>query len=317
MRTVLAIRIAALLAALVCVAATACGGDGTPSPDGTPAARPIPSPVTVRQEPEGVTLGDPAFQALPGARADFGRLGGAVYQIEMPNNWSGRLLLFMHGYGELRPEANVSPPGIRTYLIAHGYAWGASSFSSTSSIPGRSADETAALWDFFTEKYGRPAWTYVTGQSMGGAASHIAAERYPDRFDGALGLCGSAGQTFGAQQQADFFAAAAYVAGATQAEFDATTDAVKLINERILPALEDPAVHERWEDIMIDSPAARAPSIAKASTAKKGPTGNAPRSSSPRTWRRTLTQRINSAPSALSRATSSTARSYVCLRTKS
>jgi len=254
MRTVLAIRIAALLAALVCVAATACGGDGgsASKPDATGTPRPIPSPVSVRQEPEGVTLGDPAFQALPGARADFGRLGGAVYQIEMPNNWNGRLLLFMHGYGELRPEANVSPPGIRTYLIAHGYAWGASSFSSTSSIPGRSADETAALWDFFTEKYGRPTWTYVTGQSMGGAASHIAAERYPDRFDGALGLCGSAGQTFGAQQQADFFAAAAYVAGATQAEFDATTDAFKLINERILPALEDPAVHERWEDIMID-----------------------------------------------------------------
>ena len=43
--------------------------------------RPIPSPVAFRQEPEGVALGDPAFEALPGARADFGRLGGVVYQI--------------------------------------------------------------------------------------------------------------------------------------------------------------------------------------------------------------------------------------------
>ena len=96
-----------------------------------------------------MTLGDPAFEPLPGARADFGRLGGSVYQIEVPANWNGRLVLYMHGYGELRPTAEVSPPGIRRYLIGQGFAWGASSFSSTSLIPGRAADETAALWDYF------------------------------------------------------------------------------------------------------------------------------------------------------------------------
>jgi pimeloyl-ACP methyl ester carboxylesterase len=233
--------------------AMACGGASSQTAEETATPRPIPSPVTFRQEPEGVTLGDPAFEALPGARADSGRLGGSVYQIEMPDNWNGRLVLYMHGYGELAPEAQVSAPGvIRTYLILHGYAWGASSFSSTSSIPGRSADETAALWDFFVQKYGRPQYTYVTGQSMGGGASHIAAERYADRFDGALALCGSAGQTAGAAGQADFFAAAAYVAGVTQADFDASTDAASLIQDRILPALENPVAHAQWEDIMLD-----------------------------------------------------------------
>jgi pimeloyl-ACP methyl ester carboxylesterase len=230
--------------------AAACGGSASAPP--TPTARAIPSPVAFRPDPQGVTLADPAFEALPGAHADFGRIGGAVFQIEMPDHWNGRLVLYMEGYGELGPEARVSPPGIRTYLILHGYAWGASSFSSTSQIPGRAADETAALWDLFVQKYGRPARTYVTGQSMGGAASHIAAERYADRFDGALALCGSAGQAEGAMQQADFFAAAAYVAGVTQAEFDATTDVTKLVSDRILPALQDPAAHKRWEDIMID-----------------------------------------------------------------
>jgi pimeloyl-ACP methyl ester carboxylesterase len=232
------------------LAATACGGSArTPS---TPTARPIPSPVAFRPDPQDITLADPAFEALPGARADSGRLGGAVYQIEMPDNWNGRLVLYMHGYGELRPEAGVSPPGIRAYLIRHGYAWAASSFSSTSQIPGRAADETAALWDFFVQKHGRPTWTYVTGQSMGGAASHIAAERYGDRFDGALALCGSAGQAEGAMQQADFFVAAAYVAGVTQAEFDVSTDIAKLIRDRIMPALQDAAAHDQWETIMID-----------------------------------------------------------------
>ena len=68
----------------------------------------LPPPVQVRPEPEGVTLGDPAFEPLPGARADFGRLGGSVYQIEVPAHWNGRLVLFMHGYGELAPDAEVS-----------------------------------------------------------------------------------------------------------------------------------------------------------------------------------------------------------------
>jgi pimeloyl-ACP methyl ester carboxylesterase len=232
------------------VMATACEGDPS-APSGTSTPRPIPSPVAFRQEPEGVTLADPAFEPLPGARAYFGRLGGSVYQIELPDDWNGRLVLFMHGFGELEPEARVSPVDFRTYLILHGYAWGASSFSSTSMIPGRAADETAALWDFFAVKYGRPAWTYVTGESMGGAAAHIAAERYPDRFDGSLALCGQAGQDDGATTPVNHFLAGAYVAGVTQDEFDASADRGSLIRDRIRPALRDTAKRQTFEDIML------------------------------------------------------------------
>jgi hypothetical protein len=213
---------------------------------------PLPPPVAYRAEPEGVGLGDPAFEPLPGAQVDFGRLGGAVYQIEVPDEWNGRLVLHMHGYEEYSAEATVAPPDLRAYLILHGYAWGASSFSSTGWIAGRSADETAALWDHFTRKYGRPCWTYVTGISMGGAASHIAAERYPDRFDGSLALCGSAGFEEGAKSAADYFAAGAYVAGLTQEEFDAAPTPTGLVATRITPALEDPEAHQRFEDIMLD-----------------------------------------------------------------
>lgn len=229
----------------------ACG-DSSSAPHASPTPRPIPSPVAIRPEPDGITLPDPAFEPLRGARADYGRLGGTVYQVEIPDDWNGRLVLFMHGFEDLRPEAGVGAPDMRRYLIGHGYAWGASSFSSTSLIPGRAADETAALWDFFAQKYGRPTRSYVTGFSMGGAASHIAAERYGDRFDGSLALCGSTGNETGAKQGADYFAAGAYVAGVKQAEFDAATDVGKLIGERILPVLQDPAAHERFESIMLD-----------------------------------------------------------------
>jgi hypothetical protein len=249
----------ALLSALAMVTAVAAYGwtadsdaAAPPSPPTSGDDRPLPPPVEVRQEPDGVALGDPAFEALPGARAEFGQLGGAVYQIEVPDDWNGRLVLFMHGFEELGPEANVTAPDARRYLIGHGIAWGASSFSSTSLIPGRAADETAALWDYFARTYGRPTRSYITGFSMGGAATHISAERYADRFDGALAQCGAAGQTPALMIGADFFVVAAYVAGVTQAEFDATSDIGGLIRDRILPALDDPATHDRFERIMVD-----------------------------------------------------------------
>ena len=99
-----------------------------------------------------MTLEDPKFEPLPGARADFGRLGGTVYQIEMPEKWNGRLVMEMHGFGEFAPEVSASPPDFRRYLIAQGIAWGASSFSNSSLIPGRGAGETAARWGHFARK---------------------------------------------------------------------------------------------------------------------------------------------------------------------
>ena len=211
----------------------------------------LPAPVEVRPEPDGVKLGDPAFEPMRGARADYGRLGGSVYQVEIPQRWNGRLVLFMHGYGELADTARVSPPLFRSYLIARGYAWGASSFSSTSLIPGRAADETAALWDFFARRYRRPAKTYVMGASMGGAASHVAAERYANRFDGALALCGAASQTPAVAITSDFFAAAANATGVTQREFDSRASVGALIRDRIRPALRRASTRRRFEDIAI------------------------------------------------------------------
>jgi pimeloyl-ACP methyl ester carboxylesterase len=239
------------LASLVVLVAFAACDDSSPEEAPTATPRALPSPVTIRDEPQGIGLEDPAFDALPGATAYHGRLGGTVYQMEMPDDWNGRLVLYMHGFQGLAPEASVQTPGIRTYLVRRGYAWAASSYSSTALIPGRAADETAALWDEFVRRFGRPAYTYVTGHSMGGAATHIAAERYADRFDGALGLCGFAGQSAIAQIVGDTFFAGAYAAGVTQQQFDAK-EINALIEQTMIPALREPSAHQRWVDIMID-----------------------------------------------------------------
>ena len=95
-----------------------------------------------------------------------------------------------------------------------------------------------------------PSRAYGNGRRWGGG-DHIAAERYGNRFDGALGQCGAASQTPAAAITADFFVAAAYVAGVTQREFDGSSGTQALVRNRILPALRRPRTHRRFEDIMV------------------------------------------------------------------
>jgi hypothetical protein len=54
-------------------------------------------------------------------------------------------------------------------------------------------DETAALWDY-SRRWGRPRWTYIFGLSWA-AGDHISAERYSDRYDGALGPAAQSGSS--------------------------------------------------------------------------------------------------------------------------
>jgi hypothetical protein len=86
---------------------------------------------------------------------------------------------------------------------------------------------------------------------MGDAATNIAAERYGNRFDGGLALCGAAGQTAALQITTDFFVAAAWAAGVTQGDYDRQPDVAALVRDRIKPALEDRDVHDRFENLMI------------------------------------------------------------------
>lgn len=239
---------------LLCVAMSLLAvvqGCGAGASETTPTARAIPSPVTVRSEPLGLLrLGDPTLRAQEGATTDVGRLGGSVYQIEIPDHWNGRLVLYLHGCCQ-QDVLNVETPD-RELLIGKRFAWGASSFSSNFMFPGDAADETAALWDYFVAKHGRPSRTYALGISMGGAGALIAAERYADRFDGALSLCASDGAVphigdwFG-----DFFVAGAFAAGVTQEQFD-TTEIRALINDAVISSLsKEPARRAQFEALYV------------------------------------------------------------------
>ena len=163
-----------------------------PTLTATPAT-PTPTPLTFAITPEAMAydLGDPAFEPLPGARAQFGVHQGAMYQIEVPDRWNGDLVLYAHGYQGYAPSLAVAPPPLRAHLIAGGYAWAASSYQANGYAVGVGAEDTRRLVGLFADIVGEPRRTYVYGISMGGHITTFLLERYPTEFDGAFAECGA------------------------------------------------------------------------------------------------------------------------------
>ena len=58
------------------------------------------------------------FEALPGATALWGVHKGAGYQIEVPDDWNGDLVMYAHGFRGNGTELTVDMPRIREFLTA-------------------------------------------------------------------------------------------------------------------------------------------------------------------------------------------------------
>lgn len=147
---------------------------------------------------------EPSFEALPGAKASFGRYDGGLYRIEIPEAWNGELVLWAHGFVDHRsPQGSrlrVGFPGagqagqgptLREHLIAKGFAWAASSYRCNGYVPGVGLLDTMALTGVFTKMNdGRtPARVYLTGGSMGGHVTVLGMQEFPTNFAGGLAMC--------------------------------------------------------------------------------------------------------------------------------
>jgi len=138
---------------------------------------------------------DPTFDARPGATAYFGEHAKAGYQIEVPDDWNGSLVLWAHGYAGEGPALVVQQPPIRDHLLANGFAWAASSYRSNSYVPGTGAKDTHRLIGLFNGLVGRADRVYISGFSMGGHVTGLAIEQWPQSFVGALPMCGVMGDS--------------------------------------------------------------------------------------------------------------------------
>ena len=191
-----ALACAAIAASVMVSASTA-----RPAALGRPGITPVPCPTQAWE------FGDPAFEALPGAKAFFGKYDGGLYRVEIPETWNGELTLYAHGFvsnaGAQGSTLRVGNSPIREHLIKGGFAWAASSYRCNGYVPGQGLLDTMALTDLFTKfNNGRaPQRVFLTGTSMGGHVTVLGMHEFPTTFAAGLAMCPAGPELF------DFFAA--------------------------------------------------------------------------------------------------------------
>src|ERR1700674_3640692 len=122
-----------------------------------------------------------------------GSIGRSGYNIEVPVAWNGTLFLYSHGY--VAPGgANqaLAAPGAEaaSWWLSHHYAIAGSSYSSTGWALEDAFKDQVALLDLFDQRIAKPARVIAWGHSLGGIITAGLVQLYPDRFAGAIPLCG-------------------------------------------------------------------------------------------------------------------------------
>ncbi|HVJ04965.1 MAG TPA: hypothetical protein VM578_04800 [Candidatus Saccharimonadales bacterium] len=136
--------------------------------------------------------GSSAQQIYSGTAGD-----GSLYQIIKPANWNHQLVLYAHGIVD--PQEPLALPNdtgfleLRAALLAEGFAVGASSFSANGFAIKEGALDTDQLLSRFISVSGKPTKTLLVGVSLGGAVVLDLAERFPQKYDGVLPMCGLIG----------------------------------------------------------------------------------------------------------------------------
>uniref|UniRef100_E6PYE4 DUF6351 domain-containing protein n=1 Tax=mine drainage metagenome TaxID=410659 RepID=E6PYE4_9ZZZZ len=109
----------------------------------------------------------------------------------MPAKWNRILVIYYHGYSEAPAHFDKSKPDpIGSGFASAGFAVAQSGYSTTGWAMEQAMADTEALRQHFLAHYGQPSETYVTGHSMGGILTAATIESYPNRYNGALALCG-------------------------------------------------------------------------------------------------------------------------------
>ena len=192
---------------------SACGGNS----DEAPAAEEVRPQDSRSFKASDATTAATTFTAMAAATGDTvdmattsryaGMLDGAAYQVEVPANWNGKLVMYAHGYRGTDVPLTVGGPSIRRYLIQQGYAWAASSYSKNYYDVRAGVEDTNNLalnFNKITAAAGRtlaaPTRTYITGHSMGGHVTGAAIEAeaaatavHKVAYHGAVPMCGVMG----------------------------------------------------------------------------------------------------------------------------
>jgi pimeloyl-ACP methyl ester carboxylesterase len=109
---------------------------------------------------------------------------GTAYRIDVPDPWNGVLLIGLDyaAGGERQPQTQA--------LLARGYAMAGTTRLVTGWAVDQSIANQLATIDIVVKTYGKPTRTIVLGASLGAHTGAATVQARPDRFDGAVLMCG-------------------------------------------------------------------------------------------------------------------------------
>ena len=154
---------------------------------------------------------DSVTAVAPSATCDLdgNQTSGAIYRICVPDQWNGDLIVYAHGYvsptapiGIPEDQINIGGNSIIDLVNLLGYAFATTSYSTNGLAVQEGIADIVDLVDIFESQYGEPAHIYLTGVSEGGIITALTIERYPQKFDGGLAMCGPYGDF---AQQINYF----------------------------------------------------------------------------------------------------------------
>jgi pimeloyl-ACP methyl ester carboxylesterase len=113
------------------------------------------------------------------------------YKIEMPDPWNGTLVLYSHGYSfGPSPATDVGDAATGAWLLGNGYALAGSSYSTSGWALQQAFVDQIQTLDIFSATFRKPDRTIAWGHSLGGMITAGLVQLFPDRFTGALPMCG-------------------------------------------------------------------------------------------------------------------------------
>jgi len=169
-----------------------------------------------------------------------GVLGGASYLIEAPANWEGGLVVFAHGIQRGPGPGAVAAPPMASHIVDRGHAWAASGYRAREYQPHLFIEDTSALRELFLKEVGRPRWTIIYGQSMGGHIVVASLELHPGLYQGGMAECGLVDGIGIADYLTAYTAAAELISGVPLLDAPDREAFAQMIKDRVVPALGMP-----------------------------------------------------------------------------
>lgn len=149
------------------------------TPERVPAAAPEPVPLPVGNI------------AIPGAAT--GTLGGAAFRFEVPADWNGELVMYLHGYeprGVPRPLPLLQDDFDR-WLLSKGFAVARSAYRTQGWAVAEAMEDNERLRQHMLRQLPSIQRTWLIGHSMGAHLVLATLEAHGEAYAGGLALCGA------------------------------------------------------------------------------------------------------------------------------